>query len=165
MNYRVIRNYAIMSTPFLAAANRWGVITGSSSNSVGHTQTHTQVVISRSLGVLLDKEAAVAIPLAAASPTLGRYSGFEGRRGEKPRDKKGPESKADRSINLTNKRTCDTHFWLVYLPHKIICRQDNNKLDVSSDFHHVSCFHCWPQTAGSANLWIYAIRYKLYLTC
>lgn len=43
MNYRVIQDYAIMSTLFhpCQAANGWGVITGSSCNSLRYTQTHT----------------------------------------------------------------------------------------------------------------------------
>ncbi len=43
MNYRVRQDYAIMSTLFppRQAANGWGVITGSSSTSLGYTQTHT----------------------------------------------------------------------------------------------------------------------------
>lgn len=96
MNYRVIQDYAIMSTLFHPCQQLMDEVWLQALHLTHwDTHRHIQVVISRSLGVPLDKGAVVVIPLAAVSPTLGRYSRFERRRGEKPRGEERPQTKAE----------------------------------------------------------------------
>lgn len=116
VNYRVIRDYAIMSASFCPCQRLMDEVWLQALRLTRwDTHRHIQVVISRSSGVLLDKGAVVAIPLAAVSPTPGRHKRARGG-GEEPR--RGGESevaessragKLFRCINLANKRTRDTH--------------------------------------------------------
>lgn len=83
MNYRVIQDYAIMSVLFQLRRqimNEVRLQTCAPAHMDAHR--HLQVVISRSLGVLLEKGAVVAIFLAAVSPTQTQR-----RRGAKSRKK------------------------------------------------------------------------------
>lgn len=73
MNYRVLQDYTIMSTLFHPCQQLMDEV-WSQALRLTHwdTHRHIRVVISRSLGVQLDKGAVVAIPLAAVAPTHGQ---------------------------------------------------------------------------------------------
>lgn len=64
------------------------------------THRHMRIVISRSFGVLLDKEAAVVIPSEALYPT--QFVGGEETSQETRKDRRGG------GINLADKQICDT---------------------------------------------------------
>lgn len=80
MNYRVIQDYAIMSTLFHPCQQLMDEVWLQALHLTHwDTHRHIQVVISRSLGVLLDKGAVVVIPLAAVSlPLWADTAGFRG---------------------------------------------------------------------------------------